>query len=38
MPEVKKQLDKADIRINNLGQLSSSYYINPYSKQDMDWN
>ena len=36
MLEVKKQLEKAGIRIKNLGQLFSSYYINPYSKQDMD--
>ena len=36
MLEIKKQLDKAELRINNLGQVFTSYYINPWSKSDMN--
>lgn len=35
MLEIKKQLDKAELRINNLGQVFTSYYIDPWSKTDM---
>ena len=35
MLEIKKQLDKAELRINNLEQIFTSYYINPWSKNDM---
>ena len=36
MIEIKKQLDKAELRINKLGQVFTSYYINPWSKSDMN--
>lgn len=35
MLEVKKQLQRAELRIRNLGSLFTSYYIEPYSKSDM---